>query len=97
MGDIAFLEPGEIIPCDDVFVGGHNVKCDESTTTGQSNAIKKMSFEDCMERFGEGNPDLAHTCCSLTSGSKVLDGEGMYVIVAVGTKSFKGRIMMGML
>lgn len=29
------------------------------------------------------------------SGSKVLEGVGSYVVVAVGTKSFNGRIMMG--
>lgn len=32
----------------------------------------------------------------MISGSKVLEGVGKYVIVAVGTKSFNGRIMMGM-
>lgn len=29
------------------------------------------------------------------SGSRVLEGVGRYVVVAVGTKSFHGRIMMG--
>lgn len=32
----------------------------------------------------------------MISGSKVLEGVGKYVVVAVGTKSFNGRIMMGM-
>ncbi len=39
--------------------------------------------------------DLAHTDCFIVSGSKVLEGVGKYVVVAVGTKSFNGRIMMG--
>lgn len=38
---------------------------------------------------------LAHTDCFVVSGSKVLEGVGSYVVVAVGTKSFNGRIMMG--
>ena len=40
VGDVALLEPGEIIPCDSIFISGHNVKCDESSATGESNAIK---------------------------------------------------------
>ena len=40
VGDVALLEPGEIVPCDGVFLQGHNVKCDESGATGESDAIK---------------------------------------------------------
>ncbi|KAF9234120.1 hypothetical protein BU15DRAFT_65976 [Melanogaster broomeanus] len=70
VGDIAILEPGEIVPCDGIFLSGHNVKCDESAATGETDAIKKAP------------------------GSKVLEGVGRYVVIAVGTKSFNGRIMM---
>lgn len=38
--DICLLEPGEIIPCDGVFLRGHNVRCDESGASGESDAIK---------------------------------------------------------
>jgi magnesium-transporting ATPase (P-type) len=34
VGDVALLEPGEIVPCDGVLLSGHNVKCDESAATG---------------------------------------------------------------
>ena len=34
VGNVALLEPGEIIPCNGVLTFGHNVKCDESGTTG---------------------------------------------------------------
>ncbi|KAJ7158854.1 hypothetical protein C8R46DRAFT_1002629 [Mycena filopes] len=94
VGDIALLEPGEIVPCDGVFLGGHNVKCDESGATGESDAIKKLSYDECMALRGtEGE---AHTDCFVVSGSKVLEGVGKYVVVAVGTKSFNGRIMMAL-
>ncbi|KAK0222080.1 Ca-transporting ATPase [Armillaria fumosa] len=102
VGDIALLEPGEIVPCDGVFLGGHNVRCDESGATGESDAIKKATFEECMSmlqkrREEAGNTaDLAHTDCFIVSGSKVLEGVGKYVVVAVGTKSFNGRIMMAL-
>lgn len=49
VGDIALLEPGEIIPCDGVFLRGHNVRCDESGATGESDAIKKVRL---LERLG---------------------------------------------
>ncbi|KAI0046577.1 calcium-translocating P-type ATPase [Auriscalpium vulgare] len=48
VGDIALLEPGEVVPCDGIFLSGHNVRCDESGATGESDAIKKASFEDCV-------------------------------------------------
>jgi hypothetical protein len=49
---------------------------------------------EILRREGGG---LAHTDCFMVSGSKVLEGIGRYVVVAVGTKSFNGRIMMGQL
>jgi P-type Ca2+ transporter type 2C len=110
VGDIALLEPGEIIPCDGVFLSGHNVKCDESGATGESDAIKKVSYAECIalrqkvkEMEGAdggevhlGSRSMGHTDCFVVSGSKVLEGVGSYVVVAVGTKSFNGRIMMGL-
>ncbi|KAJ6513357.1 Ca-transporting ATPase [Mycena sanguinolenta] len=94
VGDIALLEPGEIVPCDGVFLGGHNVKCDESGATGESDAIKKVSYDECIQLRGtEGG---AHTDCFVVSGSKVLEGVGKYIVVAVGTKSFNGRTMMAL-
>ena len=105
VGDIALLEPGEIIPCDGIFISGHNIKCDESGATGESDAIKKVAYDECIslreqaKREGvDGHafdaPD-AHTDCFMVSGSKVLEGYGKYVVIAVGEKSFNGRIMMG--
>jgi Ca2+-transporting ATPase len=103
------LEPGEIVPCDGVFLSGHNVKCDESGATGESDAIKKVSYEECIAlrdkaRAMEGadggdmhmGRGMGHTDCFVVSGSKILEGVGTYVVVAVGTKSFNGRIMMGL-
>ncbi|KAF9524821.1 Ca-transporting ATPase [Crepidotus variabilis] len=97
VGDIALIEPGEIIPCDGIFISGHNVKCDESGATGESDAIKKLPYSDVIDlhRKSDGK-DTIHTDCFMISGSKVLEGVGKYLIVAVGTKSFNGRIMMAL-
>ncbi|KAF8132149.1 E1-E2 ATPase-domain-containing protein [Mycena galopus ATCC 62051] len=40
--DITLLEPGEIVSCDGVFLGGHNMQCGESGATGESDAIEKV-------------------------------------------------------
>ena len=99
VGDIALLEPGEVVPCDGIFLSGHNVKCDESGLTGESDAIKKVSYEDCLraleeQEAGTGPGVPAHTDCFVVSGAKVLEGVGSYVVIAVGEMSFNGRIMM---
>ncbi|KAF8628028.1 hypothetical protein AX15_004145 [Amanita polypyramis BW_CC] len=100
VGDIALLEPGEVVPCDGVFLSGYSVKCDESGATGESDAIKKISYEEWVKAHDAnssgGKKDLGHTDCFVLSGSKILEGVGHYVVVAVGIKSFNGRIMMAL-
>ena len=122
VGDIVLFEPGEIIPCDGIFLSGHNVRCDESGATGESDAVKKLSYHECIalreKRLAEFDPDsspgdsestsnsrrdvnpsgldlLGHTDCFVVSGSKVIEGSGSYVVIAVGPKSVNGRIMTG--
>ena len=92
VGDICMLEPGEIIPVDGVFLSGHNVRCDESSATGESDAIRKVSYKEYDEskvKSGTSKMD-----CFLLSGSKVTEGSGLYVVTAVGQHSFLGKIMM---
>ncbi|KAH8113119.1 hypothetical protein DFH11DRAFT_1728039 [Phellopilus nigrolimitatus] len=44
---------------------------------------------------GEADSSVSsHADCFVVSGSKVLEGAGSYVVIAVGIKSFNGRIMM---
>ena len=95
VGDTCLLEPGEIIPVDGVFLRGHNVLCDESGATGESDSIKKFSYEECVkEREGLETGKRAKKDCFMISGAKVLEGVGEYVVIAVGKTSFNGRIMM---
>lgn len=32
---------------DGLFISGHNVRCDESAATGESDAVRKQSYESC--------------------------------------------------
>ncbi|KAF9811644.1 hypothetical protein IEO21_06493 [Rhodonia placenta] len=101
VGDVALLEPGEIVPCDGVFLGGHNVRCDESGATGESDAIRKVDYDEAMRVHGEHGdeehgPGHAGADCFVVSGAKVLEGYGSYAVIAVGPRSFNGRIMMAL-
>ncbi|KAI8382260.1 PMCA-type calcium-translocating P-type ATPase [Blakeslea trispora] len=82
VGDVLMLEPGDIIPVDGLFIKGHNLACDESSATGESDTMKKKPQ-------GEGD-------CFILSGSKVLEGVGRAVVLAVGEHSFFGKTMMSM-
>ncbi|KAJ2604729.1 plasma membrane calcium [Coemansia sp. RSA 1722] len=83
VGDILLIEPGDIIPVDGVYLSGHNMTCDESSATGESDAIKKGTLNEGRDPF-------------ILSGAKVLEGVGSMVVVAVGAQSFYGKIMMAM-
>jgi Ca2+-transporting ATPase len=76
------LEPGDIIPVDGLYLKGHNLACDESSATGESDTMKKQTDD-------KGD-------CFILSGSKVLEGVGSAVVIAVGEKSFFGKTMMSM-
>ncbi|KAJ1666171.1 plasma membrane calcium [Coemansia sp. RSA 1646] len=83
VGDILLIEPGDIIPVDGVYLSGHNMTCDESSATGESDAVKKGTADENRDPF-------------ILSGAKVLEGVGKMVVVAVGARSFYGKIMMAM-
>ncbi|KAG8942038.1 hypothetical protein FRC04_003886 [Tulasnella sp. 424] len=92
VGDIALVEPGEILPVDGVFLSGHNVVCDESGATGESHTIKKIPYEDAIADKKKGIQSKGD--CFFISGSKVQEGVGQYIVVAIGPRSFNGRILM---
>ena len=65
---LQLLEPGDIVPVDGIYLNGHNLKCDESSATGESDEMKK---DEEIDPF-------------ILSGSKVLEGVGRCVVIAVG-------------
>lgn len=91
VGDLLRLEPGEIVPVDGVFLSGHNVKCDESSATGESDLMKKATVEECANQKAGGKMDPF-----LLSGSKVDEGSGLYICTSVGVRSFEGKIRMAL-
>ncbi|RSL97553.1 hypothetical protein CEP52_010833 [Fusarium oligoseptatum] len=92
VGDILHLEPGDLVPVDGVFVDGHDLKCDESSATGESDAIKKTGGLAVMQALEGGRSKGLDPF--IISGSKVLEGVGTFLCTSVGVNSSYGKIMM---
>ena len=56
--------------------------------------LKEQAKREGIDAHAFDAPN-AHTDCFVVSGSRVLEGYGKYVVIAVRQKSFNGRIMMG--
>ncbi|KAK2591361.1 plasma membrane calcium [Conoideocrella luteorostrata] len=93
VGDVLHLEPGDLVPVDGIFIDGHDVKCDESSATGESDALKKTSGDHVFRALeaGHNTNDLDPF---IISGAKVLEGMGTFVCTSVGVNSSFGKIMM---
>jgi Ca2+-transporting ATPase len=76
VGDVLHMEPGDLIPADGIFISGHNVKCDESSATGESDQMKKTSAEQVLRLLERGHNDSKDLDPFIISGSKVLEGVG---------------------
>lgn len=48
VGDILYFNIGEILPIDGIMISGSEVRIDESALTGESDPIKKISYNDMV-------------------------------------------------
>ncbi|KAL1301415.1 hypothetical protein AAFC00_005672 [Neodothiora populina] len=95
-GDILHLEPGDMVPADGIFISGHNLKCDESSATGESDQLRKTGGEQVMRLIQQGHSRHQDLDPFIISGSKVLEGIGTYLVTSVGVNSSYGKILMAM-
>ncbi|KAI8959899.1 plasma membrane calcium-transporting ATPase [Daldinia sp. FL1419] len=93
VGDVIHLEPGDLVPVDGIYINGHDLKCDESSATGESDAIKKTPSGQIMEILESGGSQKGLDPF-IISGSKVLEGFGTFLCTSVGVNSSFGKIMM---
>lgn len=77
VGDVVFLNTGDQVPADGLFVDGHSFRVDESSMTGESDHVE---VDSARHPF-------------LLSGSKVADGYGKMVVVSVGMDTAWGEMM----
>jgi len=95
VGDILHMESGDSIPADGILISGYGIRCDESSATGESDAMKKTAGEEVWNRIEDGTAP-SKLDPFIVSGSKVLEGVGTYLVTSVGVNSSFGKIMMSL-
>ena len=90
VGDLIKIYSGEILPADILLIEGNNLKIDESSLTGESTAVKKNSYEKCLEEIKNNNKKPSSNI--LLCGTKVIEGNGSGIVIAIGEYSQKGII-----
>ncbi|KAJ6096865.1 E1-E2 ATPase-domain-containing protein [Penicillium sp. IBT 16267x] len=75
VGEVVYLEPGDMIPADGVLIYGHGVKCDESSVTGESDLLRKTGGDEAYQAV-EQNKDLKMDP-SIMSGAKLKRAWGL--------------------
>ena len=92
VGDVLHMESGDSIPADGVLIDGHGIRCDESSATGESDAMKKTAGHEVWTRIEQGSA-TSKLDPFIISGSKVLEGVGTYLVTSVGVNSSHGKVM----
>jgi P-type Ca2+ transporter type 2C len=95
VGDVVHIEPGDVIPADGVFIDGYNVKCDESSATGESYLSHKHPADDVFQAI-EGQEASSKMDPFLISGAKVAEGVGTFLVTATGVNSSHGKVLMAL-
>ena len=95
VGDVIHLEAGDLIPADGILVAAHSLRCDESSATGESDAMKKTTGEEVWRHLEQGTAS-SKLDPFIISGSKVLEGIGTCLVTSVGVNSSYGKIMVSL-
>jgi magnesium-transporting ATPase (P-type) len=85
-GDVVLLEPGDRVPADLRLLRTHDLEIQEAILTGESLAVTKQTAAvDAAAALGD------RTCLAF-SGTSVVAGQGVGVVVATGAGTEIGRI-----
>lgn len=87
VGDIIILQEGEKVPADARVILSNNLKLDESTLSGESTPVNKIS--DVLSEKYKYDWEQKNM---LFKGTKVLAGNGKAVVVATGLNTAIGKI-----
>ena len=90
VGDLIMINYGDIMPADLFLVEGNGIKMDESALTGESDAMKKETYEKCDEIKKSGKSSIPSPL--ILSGTNCIEGSGKAIVIAVGDHSQKGII-----
>lgn len=86
-GDIVIIEAGTIIPADIRFVAADDLMVDESALTGESIAVRKKA-----EPLGAPAESTVQATNIGFSGSMVIVGHGIGVVIETGPRAFQGSL-----
>ncbi|KAM3130208.1 hypothetical protein pb186bvf_017708 [Paramecium bursaria] len=100
VGDILQIQEGLDIPVDCLLLEGQQIQIDESAITGNSDPARKNTYKNCIgvrDRIiqeGMKNQSTKNDVPSpiLFSGTKVIQGEGKMLVLAVGGQSILAKI-----
>lgn len=95
VGDVMHLEPGDMIPVDGIFIEGHNVVCNESQATGESDLIKKRPADDVYNAI-QNHESLRKMDPFILSGAQVSEGVGTFLVTATGVNSMYGKTLVAL-
>ena len=95
VGDVMHLEPGDMIPVDGIFISGHNLKCDESSATGESDLLRKQAGDEVYAAI-DAHQNVSKMDPFIISGAKVSEGIGTFLVTSVGIHSSYGKTMMSL-
>lgn len=87
VGDIILLKTGNQVPADIRLVESGNLKCNESSLTGESHMMAKKAIT--LQKKNIPISDQENMCFS---GTSVTSGKGKGVVVAVGKNTEMGKI-----
>jgi Ca2+-transporting ATPase len=88
VGDCVLLQPGDKVPADGVLIDG-NMQIDQASLTGESDHVNKTAIG--LDGPRSPNDDL-HDPNWVFRGGVVVDGEAVVELVAVGDRTFYGRL-----
>ena len=100
VGDVIQIFEGTEIPADGLVIASSELMTDESAMTGETDPLKKNTISQCIQKRNEIQSEGAekeadhHSVPSpvLLSGTKVISGEGFFLVIVVGDSSSVGKI-----
>ncbi len=90
VGDLINIMVGDILPADLLLVDSNGIKMDESSLTGESDPLKKETYDKCIESVNNKNNKPPSPL--MLSGTNCIEGTGSAIVIAVGDHSQKGII-----
>ncbi|POS85951.1 hypothetical protein EPUL_003574 [Erysiphe pulchra] len=95
VGDVLHLEPGDMIPVDGIYIKGHNLRCDESQITGESDIIRKYPADQVYAAISN-HEKLDKLDPFILSGATVTEGVGTFLVTSTGINSSYGKTLMSL-